>query len=136
MKLVLDACFLMTKMTRAFYYVILAVITSLLLLWNSIIFGGAIENLNGGGGNDFSRFYHATQSFIDGQGLYAPSIATHAQWYGMYGQHMWDLNPPHFHLIFLPLTFLSIENAFLLWTLASLGALLISLSLSLGALVC
>lgn len=100
-----------------------------LLLWNSVIFIGASESLNVGGINDFSRFYHATLGFLNGKSLYDPNPATPAQLSETYGQQMWDLNPPHFHFLFLPLANLPIERAYLIWEFINFGALLVSLRL-------
>jgi len=105
---------------------IFAIAVGLFLLWNYFIFMGALESLHVGGSNDFSRFYHATLGSLNGKSLYDPNPATPAQLSETLGQHMWDLNPPHFHFLFLPLAKLPIEHAYLIWEVINLTALLVS----------
>ena len=119
-----------SKFYRGFTFVALSTLFTLLILWNGFIIYGSIKSLEGsGGGNDFGRFYHSTQAYLNEQGMYGPNSATPAQWFGLYAQDMWDLNPPHFHILFFPLTQLPIKEAFLIWGLLSLAALFASLRL-------
>jgi hypothetical protein len=71
--------------------------------------------------NDFGRFWYALQEwYVDGR-LYEPTVATWIQ-FEERGAHYWNLNPPHFHLLLLPLSHLSTPAAFAVWMLAQVVA--------------
>jgi hypothetical protein len=78
--------------------------------------------------NDFGRFYYSARAFLAGQDMYAPSPATPLG-AGQIGgaQQLLNLNPPHFHLLVLPLAQLSPNVAVTVWMLASTCALVVSL---------
>ena len=65
--------------------------------------------------NDFGKFYYATIAFLNGQDMYGPTPATYLQVTDEYGQNFWNLNPPHFHLLLLPLVHLPELVALLSW---------------------
>src|SRR5262249_13076465 len=80
--------------------------------------------------NDFGRFYYSARAFLERRDMYAPSPAT--PWGGGLlpgAHHLLNLNPPHFHLLVLPLGFLPPESAVAVWMLASIFALVFSLLL-------
>jgi alpha-1,2-mannosyltransferase len=65
--------------------------------------------------NDFGKFYGSARLFLAGRDMYGPSQAT---WMLVgHGQHQqfWDMNPPHLHLLLLPLAWLPAFHAFLVW---------------------
>jgi alpha-1,2-mannosyltransferase len=76
---------------------------------------------------DFGRFYYAASLWRKGGSLYAPSVATWVNTGPSTGVHLWNLNPPHVSLVFLPFSMLTVEHAYLGWALAT------SLSLALSA---
>ena len=78
-------------------------------------------------GNDFARFFWATTAFLDGQDMYGPTIATLKSHTNYFSEHLWNLNPPHFHLLLLPLSFLPFNWAFSLWAVVNFIALFVSL---------
>ena len=80
-------------------------------------------------GNDFARFYWATMAFFDGQDMYGPTIATLKSHTNYFSEHLWILNPPHFHLLFFPLSFLPFQWAFSIWAVVNFIALFVSLRL-------
>ncbi len=72
-------------------------------------------------GNDFGKFYYAAQQWREGLSLYAASPATRMP-AGEGFQEFLDMNPPHFHLVVLPLVGLSVETAGLLWMVVNAAA--------------
>jgi hypothetical protein len=80
--------------------------------------------------NDFGRFYYSARAFLDGKDMYAPSPATQLGVGAIPGgQQLLNLNPPHFHLLLLPLAGLAPRAAVLVWMAASIVALVLSLIL-------
>lgn len=80
--------------------------------------------------NDFGRFYYSARAFLDGTDMYAPSPATQWGAGAIEGaQQLLNLNPPHFHLLVLPLARLAPRMAVMLWMMASIFALVLSLVL-------
>jgi glycosyl transferase family 87 len=80
--------------------------------------------------NDFGRFYYSAGAFLDGKDMYAPSPATQWGAGAIEGaQQLLNLNPPHFHLLVLPLARLAPRLAVMLWMTASIFALVLSLVL-------
>jgi hypothetical protein len=76
--------------------------------------------------NDFGKFYYSARAFLDGTDMYAPSPATAMP----VGEHevaqFANMNPPHFHLVILPIARLAPMSALLVWLTASVLALLAS----------
>jgi hypothetical protein len=77
--------------------------------------------------NDFGKFYYGTINFLHDKDPYAPSIATLMPMSAFESKQFWNLNPPHFHLIMMPLTFLPPRIALGIWMLANFTCLLLSL---------
>src|SRR5688572_25998812 len=73
--------------------------------------------------NDFGKFYYSTQLYLDGQGMYGPSPATEMPVGRHETRQLWNLNPPHFHLLILPLAGLSPLPAYALWSAINIVAL-------------
>ena len=79
--------------------------------------------------NDFGKFYYSTLSFVEGKDMYGPSPATRIEFSDTESREFLNMNPPHFHLLTLPLAAFGPMTALLLWTLASVAALVVSLRL-------
>ena len=79
--------------------------------------------------NDFGKFYYSTQLYLDGQGMYGPSPATEMPVGRHETRQLWNLNPPHFHLLILPLAGLSPLPAYALWSAINIVALGLTLVL-------
>ena len=79
--------------------------------------------------NDFGRPLWDTIAFLRGQAMYAPNLAVHWRLdeMGFEAIDLWNLNPPHFQLLFLPLAVLEPTFALLVWCLV--GGLCLYLSL-------
>jgi hypothetical protein len=69
--------------------------------------------------NDFGRPFWGTLAFLQGQDMYA--LNESVIWYFNKNTvlNLWDLNPPHAHLLYLPLTLLSPSLALLVWCVSS-----------------
>ncbi|MFN7917566.1 MAG: glycosyltransferase family 87 protein [Vicinamibacterales bacterium] len=81
-------------------------------------------------GNDFGKFYFATKAWAAGGSLYAPNIATRMLVGGEWREFL-NMNPPHFHLLVLPLTRLDLLPAFVVWTLVNAAAGVVAVMLAL-----
>jgi hypothetical protein len=89
--------------------------------------------------NDFGKFYYAVVQARQGGSLYSPTVATLIPLSTTVSRQFLDLNPPHFHLLIWPLSYLSLRNAYFVWTainaclaLAALAAIRAELSLRLS----
>jgi hypothetical protein len=78
--------------------------------------------------NDFGKFYYSTTSFLEGKDLYAPNPATRML-VNTETRQLLNMNPPHFHLLILPLAMFGPMTALWLWGLANVAALILSLRL-------
>jgi glycosyl transferase family 87 len=74
---------------------------------------------------DYGMFDHGARQLRAGESIY--SAAPHQPVYDV--ARALNLNPPHFHLVLLPLTLLSPEQAFAAWMVISAIALIWSLAL-------
>jgi hypothetical protein len=79
--------------------------------------------------NDFGRFYYATVLFEQGRDMYGTTVATPVPLTTHDVVQLLDLNPPHFHLLVLPLIYLPIERAFAVWAVVSAVCAGVSLTL-------
>ncbi len=79
--------------------------------------------------NDFGKFYYSSRAFLDGRDMYAQSPATDLGFDRAPGLQLLNMNPPHFHLLVLPLARLAPEAAITVWIAVSLFALALSILL-------
>jgi hypothetical protein len=79
---------------------------------------------------DFGKFYYAARGFLEGRDLYQSTVATFAPASEV---EYFDLNPPHFHLVILPLAALPARAALAVWAALGLLAFAWSLRLIVGA---
>lgn len=79
--------------------------------------------------NDFGKFYYSARAFLDGGDMYAPSPATDMRFEEAPDLRLLNMNPPHFHLLVLPLAVLAPDRAVALWMSISLFALVVSVLL-------
>ena len=77
--------------------------------------------------NDFGKFYYSAQAFLGGGNMYAPSPATNVGFVEAPELQLLNMNPPHFHLLVLPLAVLEPDLAVTIWVGVSLMALVVSL---------
>lgn len=95
---------------------VLPVVTILLVLWNSIFFVNAWCRLPA---NDFGRIFHSAVAFTEGRDMYAWSKATPAWLEEDYALNLYNMNPPHLHILILPLTWFSEDHAMAMWWVLS-----------------
>jgi hypothetical protein len=79
--------------------------------------------------NDFGKFYYSALNFLSGRELYSPTPATLIQVSDNEFRQFWNLNPPFFTLLMLPLAYFPPQTAFALWSLMSLLAFAFSMRL-------
>src|SRR2546422_10029686 len=91
-----------------------------LVVWNALLFYELAQH----NATDFSQFYYSAVAFLQGLDMYGSSAAALA---GM--KELRNMNPPHFHLLLLPLALLPAGLALALWGVARLLSLLASLRL-------
>lgn len=118
-----------------FRLIILIVFGTAVLIWLGGIYSGAWHVLVAVHYNDFGKFYYAVLHARHGESLYASSPATLIPISNTQSREFWDLNPPHFHLVIWPLSFLTLPHAYLVWTacnaaLAAASVLLVCSELS------
>ena len=114
------------KLWRALQFGFFLVLFAFILLWNNVLIQNTFYKI---GNRDFSRFFYATLEFFKGHDIYGPTSATLCRWTPLFAEHLWDLNPPHFHLFIFPLVAFSLENAFIIWGLLNVAFLYLSLKL-------
>jgi len=76
--------------------------------------------------NDFGKFYYSAKAFLEGGPMYAPNPATAIPLAELGTRQFLNMNPPHFHLLILPLAFVGPLPAFVLWSLMNVVALVLS----------
>src|SRR5262245_41080580 len=69
--------------------------------------------------NDFGRMFHSALAFVDGRDMYAWTWATPVRLDEKNILDLYNMNPPHFHLLLLPLTLLKQDHALALWWVLS-----------------
>lgn len=79
--------------------------------------------------NDFGKFWFSSLAFLNNQDMYGNSPATLIEMSNIYAQQFWNLNPPHFHILIIPLAFLPPLISLAVWGIASLAALILTLHL-------
>src|SRR5262249_24352303 len=79
--------------------------------------------------NDFGKFYYSARAFMDGADMYAPNPATALRFAEAPDLQFLNMNPPHFHLLVLPVARLAPDVAVLVWIGLSVLALVLSLLL-------
>jgi hypothetical protein len=83
-----------------------------LIEWNFFLLVASFQSMPR---NDFGRPLLSTRAFLEGKDMYAPTDAVVIR----YGQdkvlHLWNLNPPHSHLLYLPLAVIPPWSALLAW---------------------
>ena len=85
---------------------------SFLILWNLVL---VVTTYSGMPRNDFGRPLLATRAFLDGQDMYRETEAVVYRLNPTTVIHLWDLNPPHSHLLYVPLAVLPKWLALTAW---------------------
>jgi hypothetical protein len=79
--------------------------------------------------NDFGKFYYSARAYLEGRDMYGPTPATAIPVGEGQTKEFWNLNPPHFHLMILPLAVLPPAPALSLWFAVSAFCLTMSVLL-------
>jgi hypothetical protein len=81
--------------------------------------------------NDFGRTFLSVVAFVRGEDMYGMNESV--PWWLEYNQiYLWNLNPPHFHLLLLPLAWLSNDVALGVWLVFSAACLLLAFKVMLA----
>jgi len=92
--------------------VVLLVLLLPWLCWNLFLLGILFASMPK---NDFGRPFWSTLAFLRGEDMYALNESVVYLFKGTTILHLWDLNPPHAHLLLLPLAVLPPRLALLVW---------------------
>lgn len=98
-----------------------------LLLWAAWLHLVGFLTAQALGYNDFARFYASALSWRHGGSLYATTAATGTMFRGQWIDFP-NLNPPHFELLILPLTWLSLRSAYYVWFALNLAGFVAAIS--------
>jgi len=82
------------------------------LLWNMALAAGLAASETK---NDFGRMYYSAAAWWEGQDMYRRTPAVPTPPLAGHSLDLWNLNPPHFHLILLPLARLPLGPALAAW---------------------
>jgi hypothetical protein len=91
-------------------------LTLFLLLWNLLLLAMAFESMPR---NDFGRPLMGTRAFLEGKDMYGETEAVVYRYNRDTVLHLWNLNPPHSHLLYLPLAVIPTWPALLAWSVLS-----------------
>ncbi len=103
---------------------VLLLVGSVALLGNLWLAGSLVADPHK---NDFGRMYYSAVWWWDGHDMYARTPAVPSRPVEGHEVDLWNLNPPHFHLVLLPLARLPINAALGVWAILNglcLGAAL------------
>ncbi len=75
-------------------------LTLFLIEWNGFLLVASFQSMPK---NDFGRPLLSTRAFLDGKDMYAATEGVVIQYDRDKFLYLWDLNPPHSHLLYLPL---------------------------------
>ncbi len=99
-------------MRGAWNRLVLPMVALVLVFWNLMFFviGWALLPAN-----DFGRMFHSAVAFTESRDMYAASRATLAKLEKYHAIDLYNMNPPHFHVLLLPLTVLEEDQAMAVW---------------------
>lgn len=103
--------------------VVMVLSTILLIFWNIYLILVMVNKPNF---NDFGKFYYSTLAFLNERNIYDISPASIIPVSALEFGKFLNLNPPHFHIFFLPFAFFSPNTAFFLWETVSFFCLIVS----------
>jgi dolichol-phosphate mannosyltransferase len=87
-----------------------------LVLWNTLFLLNSMYLMPA---NDFGRMVDSAVAFTEGRDMYAWSRATPAKLEKDFAIDLYNMNPPHWHLLLLPLTLLHPDHALVVWWVLS-----------------
>jgi Glycosyltransferase family 87 len=89
----------------------LPLLAAVLTLWNAMLVILMVALMPA---NDFGRTFLSAVAFVHGQDMYAANAST-PWWINDTYLSLWNLNPPHFHALLLPLAWLPNNIALVVW---------------------
>src|SRR5262245_32081358 len=95
-----------------------------LVLWNAFLVYALVLGLPR---NDFCRMYYSTRAYWQREDIYGWNPSTPARLGADLLIDLWNMNPPHFHVVLLPIAILPMEAALGCWWVVNLFCLAISL---------
>jgi Glycosyltransferase family 87 len=105
---------------------VLPVLALVGVLWNCLLVFAFVWGMPQ---NDFNRMYYSAAAFWSGKDMYGWNPATPARVDEDTVIKLWNMNPPHFHLVMLPFALMSEEFALVFWWLVNFLCLVYSLRL-------
>jgi hypothetical protein len=102
----------------------LPILALVLTLWNLLLFWVLIFGLPQ---NDFCRMYYTARAYWQGEDMYGWNPATPARVGDDKVIQLWNMNPPHFHLVLLPLGLLPPTMALACWWGISMVCLVVAI---------
>ncbi len=112
------------RFTRVLMFLLFdSIVIGELVLWNAYLAYVMIFGLHM---NDFGKFYYSAVAYVKGGDMYGPSPATWLLLDGSNAQQFWNLNPPHFHIVLLPLALLQPNLAVTIWGVVNIACLIVS----------
>ncbi len=115
-----------TPRDRAPTYAVLVALLIVVVAWNAHKARDMITLLDFG---DFRIFHRAAESYLAGEGMYPLGQHTTVAGGRTITYERPNLNPPHFHLLLLPLALLPVGAALAVWAAVSVTSLLVCLRL-------
>src|SRR5262245_43897982 len=100
----------------------LPLLALVLTLWNAVLLVTMMALMPK---NDFGRTFVSAVAFVNGEDMYAMNESV-PWWIETTQIQLWNLNPPHFHLLLLPLAWLSNDTAMWAWLVFSAACLLLA----------
>lgn len=94
----------------------------------AIAFVAIYYRFQGGHLNDFRVFYYSTEAWLNGLDMYGPTPATTVPVGEGRFHELWNMNPPHFHLLLLPFARVPLQTAKVAWVVVNVALLCVSLA--------
>jgi hypothetical protein len=109
---------------RAGEQVGLTFLALVLLWWNLVHLGIMVSKTPD---NDFSKGWYSTVAFLQGGEMYGYNDSIPAHFTPDTPTNLWNLNPPHFHLLMLPFALMPLMKGLMAWVLFNFLLLFVGL---------
>src|SRR3954454_15014397 len=104
----------------------LAGIAATFCFWNLYLISMLVYFMKG---NDYCRMHNTAAAYWHGGDMYGWNIAVPAKFSDSTSINLWNMNPPHFHLVLLPFSLLSWQVGLTLWFIVGALCLVYTLHL-------
>src|SRR3954447_6042874 len=102
----------------------LTALAVILCLWNLYLISFLAYFMKG---NDYCRMHNTAAAYWHGGDMYGWNIAVPAKFHDSTSINLWNMNPPHFHLVLLPFSLLSWQAGLTLWFMVGTFCLIYTL---------